>query len=353
MLPYWLLFSTGAVLALTSWWRHSGFAARVITVAIILSLTLFVGYRFETGADWGAYEFIFLDINRMNLGDALTYIEPAYSFINWVVGLFGGNLWHVNLLCAAFFSWALVRFCQTLPLPGVAFLAAIPTLIIVVAMSYTRQSCAVACIMLAMRAYDGSFNWRWLVWLSLGATFHNSTILMFPVFILAASKNRVVSLAMGAVVIAALLSFFILDNAQGLIARYLEGDVQSSGTIPRILLATIPALLFFLVKNRRERIGGRYALLRNMAYASLLLIPMVFLVNSTTVVDRIGVLLLPFQLYFYSLAPLSFARNRIAQTAIVAAIVAVNGVTLAVWLSFSDYSNYWVPYRNVIFEDYL
>jgi len=353
MLPYWLLFSAGSVLALTSWWRQTGVASRVIGLALGVYLTIFVGYRFEVGADWVPYEIIFLTINNMSLENAVTFLEPGYSLLNWLVGLFGGSLWHVNLVCAALFFGALVRFCTILPLPGVAFLVAIPTLIVVVSMSLTRQASAVACIMLAIKAFEGSFNMRWAAWLVLAATFHNSAILVFPIFVLAASRNRVVSIVLGAGVILALLSIFILENAQVLIDRYFEGDLQSSGTLPRIGLAIIPALLFFLIRDRKQWLGERYTLWRNLALASMLLIPMLFLVRSTTAIDRVAILFSPLQLLFYSLAPLAFARSKAWQTVIIIGIIALNGLVLAVWLLFAEYSQYWVPYHNVLFERYL
>lgn len=353
MLPYWILFSASSVLAITGWWRTTGVLSKVIALLIGIGLTFFVGYRFEIGADWLSYEAIFLDIKNMNLGEALTYIEPAYAFVNWVVGWFDGQIWHANLICAALFAWALVRFCLMLPMPGVALLAAVPTLIIVVSMAYTRQACAVACIMFAIRAFNGTFNWRWVAWLSLGAAFHNSAIIMFPIIILAASRNRMVSIAMGAAVILSLLVFFILENAQGLILRYFEGEVTSSGTLPRIGLAIIPAFLFFLIKERKEVLGNRYLLWRNMAFASMLLLPMIFFVRSTTVIDRIGVLLLPFQLLVYSMAPLAFTEKKMIQQVIVAGIILMNLALLGVWLSFAEYSNAWLPYRNVIFEEFI
>ncbi|HYD12469.1 MAG TPA: EpsG family protein [Allosphingosinicella sp.] len=322
-------------------------------MAIGVTLTFFVGYRFEIGADWVPYETIFLYINNLSLENAITYVEPTYGLLNWLVGLFGGSLWHVNLICAALFFWALVRLCNILPLPGVAFLAAVPTLIIVVAMSYTRQAGALACIMLAIRAFNGSFHPRWVAWLVLAATFHNSAILVFPIFILAASRNRLVSITVGAGVVLVLLSFFILENAQGLIERYFEGDLQSSGTLPRIGLAIIPALLFFLIKDRKEWLAERYTLWRNLALASMLLIPLLFLVRSTTAVDRIAILFSPLQLLFYSLAPLAFARTKAWQTVIIIGIITLNGLVLAVWLYFAEYSQYWVPYHNVLFERYL
>ena len=352
MLPYWILFSASSLLALVSWpWR--GTLGAISATLIGLALVIFIGFRFEVGADWSNYEVIFLDVGHASFPDALLIGDPGYSLLNWVVAAFGGDIWFVNLFCAALFVYALLRLCMTLPLPWVAFLAAVPALIIIVSMGYTRQASALAFVMLAIRAYDGGFNWRWLFWLAVGVTFHKSTILMFPIFALAASRNRTVVLASGAAIGMFLLFMFILQGLQDMIEMYFGSEMQSSGAFQRAGLAVIPAILFFAIPNMSQWFGYRYKIWRNMAITSLLLVPMLLVLSSSTVVDRIGVLLLPFQIAFYSAIPMALSQKRIWREVLVVGIILFSAAIQTIWLLYADNSSHWIPYRNVLTEPYV
>jgi hypothetical protein len=353
MLPYWLLFSAAALLALIDWPRRRGASATLLAILMALLLALFIGLRFRVGADWDSYDMLFITVNQTELGDASLLSDPAYSLLNWVVGLMGGDIWWVNLVCAILFSGALMAFCMSLPLPGVALLSATPSLIIVIAMGFTRQACSIACIMMAIRAYHGSFNLKWLLWLALGMAFHKSAIFALPIFMLSASRNRTTNLLIGAAFGVVMIVAFVLDRLQGLIILYVEGEMKSGGAGLRVGLAVGASILFFLFLNKSEYFGERYRLWRNMAIASLLLVPVFLLVESTTAIDRVAYSLLPFQIMVLSYLPVLLARGRIARPAIVVLLICFNGAILATWLLFAEHSQFWLPYRNVLFERFL
>ena len=78
---------------------------------------------------------------RSSIGD------PGYQALNWLVQEWNGEIWWVNSVSAAIFAWGLIRLCQNQPRPMLAVLVAVPYLIIVVAMGYTRQSIAIGILM--------------------------------------------------------------------------------------------------------------------------------------------------------------------------------------------------------------
>src|SRR5918993_1236980 len=117
MFPYWLLFSVSSACALI--FRHDGRNTARTLLAILggLVLALFIGFRFRVGCDWENYELIFLAVTQSPFQEAMLIIDPAYAFLTWTIGAFGGEIWHVNLICALLFVYALGRFCATLPVP--------------------------------------------------------------------------------------------------------------------------------------------------------------------------------------------------------------------------------------------
>ena len=59
-----------------------------------------VGLRFEVGADWATYEFLFQFAGRADLWRVLEIGDPGYQFLNWLVKQLGAGFWLVNLVCA-------------------------------------------------------------------------------------------------------------------------------------------------------------------------------------------------------------------------------------------------------------
>jgi hypothetical protein len=349
MFPYWVLFAAGALFALPPQSRSSAWV-KPVAVALAVALSIFIGLRYEVGVDWLTYRLIFVEANSFPLADAFLYGDPAYSVLNWLVGEFGGDIWHVNLVCAIIFSYGLLRLCLSLPQPGLAFLAAIPTLIVVTSMGYTRQATALGCVMVAATQFRGTINMKWPPWLLLGVLFHKSVILVLPIFALSGSRNRTLNLALIGGMGLFLLLNVLLRGLEQTLALYAEAELQSSGTLPRISIGAVLASVFFILPNRREQLGELYIFWRNMALASLFLVPAYYVIPSTTIVDRVGVLLLPLQLVTWSLIPAAIRRAPLAIGVVKLAAIVFNGAVLGVWLLYAQYSLYWMPYRNVILE---
>lgn len=343
-----------AVFTCVAWlklWKEE--ASSTWIYGIFVFLTIFIGYRFEIGVDWQTYEIMFLDLARTSLTDAMINGDAAYSLINWLVSWFGGQVWHVNLICAGIFCYGLMIFCKSLPRPGLALALAVPTLIIITAMGYTRQAVSVACIMVAYSRFHGSINWRWLAWLSVGVMFHRSTILVFPAFILAGSRHRSLSIAVGGIVGVAILFAVVTRDLGAVIALYFEGDIESSGALPRVLVGVVAGISLFLIRGRSNIFGEREKLVRNMAIMMIGLFPLYYLIPSTTVIDRTGILLVPFQSAVYAGFAASLERRPFVESAFTLLILIAYGALLLLWLLFATFADYWIPYENVLFQRWI
>ncbi len=346
MTIYLIIFAALALLAIGKFWRPDRLGT--VPCAIALILTVFVGYRYQIGVDWVTYELIFLDISRMPLLDAVTYGDSGYSVINWLVSRFGGQVWHVNLVCATIFFYALIRFCAALPRPGLVIATAVPTLIIVTAMGYTRQATALGFIMLAYVYFHGKMNWRWIACLCVAILFHRSAIFMLPIFLIAGSNRPALSLAIGGLLITGLLFTIVLQNVNDVLSLYFEGDIESSGAIPRIAIGAAAGLCFFLTRNRTV-FGPRETLVRNMSIALIAMLPLYFVIPSTTVVDRIGILLLPFQSAVLAGLTASLEQKPVSEGIVTSLILGAYGGVLLIWLLYATFTSYWIPYENVLF----
>lgn len=326
----------------------------VIPVVAFAFISFFVGYRYQIGVDWITYEIIFLDNVRSPLLEAVAQGDSAYSLINWIVGRLGGQVWDVNLICAGIFSFGLIQFCRSLHRPGLALAVATPTLIIITAMGYTRQSVAVGCIMMACHTFRGSIHWKWVAWLCFSVLFHKSAILVFPAFILAAAHNRWITIVVGGAIAAAVVVLVVSRGLGETLALYLEGDIDSSGALPRIAVGAIAGVAFFLNGDRASIFEHRLALYRNMCVLMIMLFPLYFVFPSRTILDRVGILVVPFQSVAYvGLAEFLYRKARVLELPFTAIIMVAYGAQLAIWLLFATFSEYWIPYENAIWIKWI
>ena len=101
------------------------------------------------------------------------------------------------LIAGAICAIGLVVFCLNLPRPWLALAVAVPYLVIVVCMGYTRQGVALGLAMLGLVAL-GKKGIGWFVfWVMLAAMFHKTAVLLLPLAALAAAHNRFVAMAWG------------------------------------------------------------------------------------------------------------------------------------------------------------
>jgi uncharacterized membrane-anchored protein len=171
---------------------------------------------------------------------------------------------------------------------------------------------------------------------------------MLPIFLIAGSNRPALSLAIGGLLITGLLFTIVLQNVNDVLSLYFEGDIESSGAIPRIAIGAAAGLCFFLTRNRTV-FGPRETLVRNMSIALIAMLPLYFVIPSTTVVDRIGILLLPFQSAVLAGLTASLEQKPVSEGIVTSLILGAYGGVLLIWLLYATFTSYWIPYENVLF----
>jgi hypothetical protein len=238
--------------------------------------------------------------------------------------------------------WGTVRFCRAQPNPWLALVAAVPYMLVVVGMGYTRQAVALGFALLALTELGNGKVRSFVLWIAIGATFHKSAVLLLPIAALAASRNRILT----AVIVGAttLLLYYLLlaDASEALWENYVEAQYQSQGGLIRVLMNVVPALLLLAFRRRLVPDLQERKLWRWMAVFSLACLPLVSL--ASTAVDRVALYLIPIQLFVFARVP-RLARTVQIRTPLVLAVVGYYTAVLYVWLNFAVHSQYWLPYQ--------
>lgn len=349
MLPYWLLLLL-PLLACIQGTPRQWLAWHAWLIGIVL--TLFIGLRHEVGGDWFNYIPYLTRAEGISLVEVVSWGDPGYNALNWLFASYSWGIYGVNLVCAAIFAAGLVLFCRAQPRPWLALCLAIPYLVIVVAMGYSRQGVAIGLIMPGLLALERGRLRPFLLSMGAAATFHSTALVMLA-FVVPAVPGR--SLVMRAlrlllllIVGGSLVQTFLAVRVESLVGGYIEADYQSAGAAIRVVMNLLPSLLLLLWPKRFDLREQQLRLWRTMAFTALACaVALVLLPANSTAVDRIALYVIPLQLVVGSRLP----GTQLFGLQPYPLLLAVIGFCVAVefvWLNFATNASSWLPYTIVL-----
>ena len=344
MLIYWLMFAYFAAGALLSPVpdRSNFRQTSLLFLFGVVIVWLVIGLRYEVGADWGTYSFLFSFAAYADLGTMLSSGDPGYQFLNWAVQQLGGKLREVNLVCAALFAWGLYRFSREQPDPWLSVLVAVPYLIIVVAMGYTRQAVAIGILMAGLASVErGASVQRFTLYVLGAVLFHKTAVVVLPLVIFAGHRNAMINAIAGLAAAFLLYDVFLAGSVDTLVRNYIQAQYTSQGAAIRVVMSLVPAALFLWQMKRFGYSDRERRVWRNFSYAACALMLLLFVLPSSTVVDRLALYILPLQMTILARAPIAFGSPNFGR----AFVALYAAVVQFVWLNFATHSDYWVPYK--------
>lgn len=305
-------------------------------------LILIIGLRHEIGVDWEAYKRHYdLTVNE-KLQDIIFTSDIAYASLNWFIALFSGKVYTVNFLCSIIFVYGLISFCRKQQSPGIAFIVAIPILVLIVGMSYTRQSVAVGIELLALPAIISGNNKKFIILIIIASLFHFSAIFLLTLVAFVSIRNKVF-IALGIFFLGGMVAVGLkFQTQEALIDLYYNQKLSSDGGIYRIALNLIPATLILFFLNKSKLKVQEFNLWQTLSIMSLMCFPLINIIPTAT--DRIFIYLIPVQIFVYSNLRLWFINKQMLFIAEFG-VVLFQFVLMIVWLLFGNYNDSWVPYK--------
>lgn len=307
------------------------------------TFTLLIGYRYQVGGDWLGYRIQYFESSGP-FSEVITESDPAYAALNWISVYFGWDIFGVNLVCGALFSAGLVAFCRAQPRPWLALTVAIPYLVIVVAMGYSRQAVAIGLVMPAFVNLAKNKNVKFVFWIAFAALFHKSAVVLAPLAIIPTARGRWwVALWVGGA--SFLLYVLLLQESQDtLISSYITDAQQSEGATVRVFMNAVPAFIFLIFRKRLVGDAHERGVWTWIAILAIGFVPLLVVSPSSTAVDRVALYLIPLQIYVLPRLP-GLAAHRQDQGLITVFVTAYSALVQFVWLNFAVYAGAWVPYR--------
>jgi hypothetical protein len=349
MWPYWILFVFPALQAISRLKQVqplSGQRWSVLWCFVFVLLVLMIGLRHSVGGDWGSYSENLESITNLPIGEALRGKgDPADSLLNWVAGQSGLGIYLVNSVYGALFSWGLLVFCREQQRPWLALTIAVPYLITVVGMGYSRQGVAIGLIMLGLVALKNKSVFKFMLWVALAATFHKSAVIMFPMAVLGGSRRPVLTLFWVCVTTFILFVLILQESVDELFLNYVGAKYESSGAAIRVAMNAFPAMIFLLMRKRFEMASAQRSFWTWLAWGALAFVALLYVSPSSTAVDRVALYWIPLQLYVLSRVPDAFGKPGARNALWVYAVVGYSATVHFVWLFFATHSGYWLPYQ--------
>ena len=355
--PYWLLFAlfaAGAIqysradpqvrVAATGQLDMTGRRSLMLGVIGALAAVM-IGFRYQTGGDWQPYLYIFEEMSQLEFRTMLAHDDPGYNILNWTVHQLGFTIWAVNLVCAGLFAFGLVKFANHQPNPWLAVVVAVPYLIIVVGMGYTRQAVAIGLIMAAIVSWDRGSLLKFGFYILLATTFHKTAVLALPLVALSATKNRFLTGIVGLVFGVLLYRFFLSESVDRMMQVYVEAEYSSQGAAIRVAMNFVPAAIFLMFQKRFQLTENQRRMWRYFSLTAMLTVVMLAILPSSTAVDRIALYLIPLQLFVLSRLPEAFPQAGKPNQQLVTFVIAYSALIQFVWLNFANHAEYWVPYK--------
>lgn len=341
MWPFWLMFLVPA-LAVLAPRRLPAIQSRVAWLGVGALFAAIIGLRHEVGSDWFSYLGHLHYASDLSFAQTVALGDPGHYALNWLVSRAGGDIYWVNLVYALVLMAGTLVFCRRQPNSWLALLVAVPYMLIVVGMGYTRQSVALGFALVGLVAMRDGHVRQFVLWVVVGALFHKSAVLLLPIAALASSHNRWLT---GALVLATtLLMYYLLldDSADAMWSNYVEANRQSSGGAIRVAMNAVPAMLLLLFRTRLAPDSVERRLWLWMALFALLCVPLVGF--ASTAVDRVALYLIPLQVFVFTRLP-RLATSIKTRTALVLGVICYYATVQFAWFHFASHAGDWLPYQ--------
>jgi hypothetical protein len=342
MIIYWILFLV-PIYNFIIFSRFKRAASVFLWFAVLILFSIVIGLRDRVGGDWYSYQDFFNDAQGQSLAAyLLLHSDFGYYTLNWVVATVGGSIYWVNLFCAFILTAGTIHFCRHQPSPWLAMLAAVPYMLIVVGMGYTRQATALGFVLAALVALDDGRMRRFITLVMLGALFHKTCVLLLPLAMLIMERRRAWIVIVIPVFV--VLGYYLLlrDGGDDLWQNYVQAQMQSEGGAIRVAMNAVPAVLLLIFQKQLLALDKKKGLWIGLSLVAIGLVPLVHF--ASTAVDRMSLYIIPLQLYVFARLP-RLGQNEYGRGLIVALCIIYYALVQVIWLTSASHAQYWVPYQ--------
>jgi hypothetical protein len=265
-----------------------------------------------------------------------------YALINFLANSLDLKIYFVNLITAFILVTGIYVYTKTKKYFPYLLIYATPYLLFVVGMGYTRQAMAIGFIFWGLYFLEKKRNIFSNISMFFAFLSHKTVAAIL--FLQLLLKLRPMTLVI-TLVILLFFGFFYRDYLIFAFNAYILHHMQSKGFWFRYLEASILIIpfLFLYLKDRNKE-----SYLKPFIALYLLIIPLVFITNSTTVADRFFLYTFPLQVY--AINSLLGRFDKSFSMLLKISLVGISLLTLIGWFNYAMHRHCWLPYQNILFK---
>jgi hypothetical protein len=344
VIPYYILFGLPAAMALIFTRRNKALQALLPAFGVLL--VFMIGFRWRVGGDWGFERILFENIYYSNTFlEALSKSDPGFALIAMPFAGTGLGVWTLNTVAGLLFSIGLMTYCAQEKNPWLALTVAVPYLVIVVAMGYSRQSVAIGFEFLALLALERRKLNTFVFYVILACLFHTTAVVVFLLGLLSVDRKNFLVYLCGMIVAGAAFFTVYQARADNFELGYLQAGYSSSGATIRTVMNVIPAIIFLLSEKHFQLSKRAAGIWRAAAIFALALGIGLIVSPSSTAIDRLALYLLPLQVLVLGRLPYAWGSTALQRAILTFAVIAYMVTVMTVWLFFADNASSWIPYQ--------
>ena len=350
MIIYWLLLLIIGYFALrnprTKW-------NKLTTFLIWFFLVIIIGFRYQVGCDWDEYIRIVdeLTIPLNELINSNSFLNnPLYKLSVWFAADNNLKVYGLNIIASIIFSYGLVYFCKQTKRPWLTLLVSIPYLVIVVAMGYVKQSIAIGILLIGFGKICNNEPNKFKYYSITASLFHFSSLVTSPLILICGDfkkRSTKIRLFIFLIIFSGILYYTISGGLDRLLIGYVEQVYKSEGSYIRFFLTIIPTLIFLVFRRRLSDNYSELNFLNGMSLLSIFLGILLIALESTVIVDRLLLYLIPIQMYIIGNFA-DFKLFKVSKKMITFSILLYSILIQYVWLTFANHSICWIPYKNIL-----
>ena len=309
-------------------------------------LLIFCGFRYNVGADWGGYQYIYDTYYFADIRDVLAYPEPGFFLLNKLSEMAGLGLSGVLLISSFVFLFGCFTYARTTANPWLAIAAIIPYLVFIISMSGVRQAIAIGLGFYLFADWTKSSLLKKFLIIALAISFHNSSAILFLFFVVTLPGGKYLKLALAsACLVFVSIGLKKVDSFDKYSNVYVSANLVSQGAFVHVLLVAFPALLYILY---RKKIAAVHETNSNLFLASILTLGLLpFLIVSSTGVDRLTLYFSFLQMSVYPALIKAGVADRLLLKGVFTILIL--GIFFVYFL-FGTHASLYVPYQNILFN---
>jgi hypothetical protein len=311
-----------------------------------LVLLFFCGFRFEVGADWRGYLYIYEGTFYSDFEEALEISEPGFFLVNKISDWLGLGFSGVVFTGSLIFLYGCFSYARKTSNPWLAVAVVMPYLVFIISLSGIRQACAIGLGFYLFAHWDRSSLWTKVAVIALAVSFHNSAGVLLLFVIVGMKSSALLRISLAAVVAGFVAyGFDKTDSFEKYKAVYVDANLISEGAFFHVLLIAFPSALYLVFRNKLEKAGVANT---NVLLASLLTLgAMPLLAVSSTGVDRLTLYFSFVQMWAYP----ALLRARVADRTVIRLGVATLVMAIFfVYFLYGSHASAYVPYKNIFFD---